>query len=42
MPDEYTLFRKKSGDAALQIYMQFGVLNSLEEANKLAISNALM
>lgn len=42
MPNEYTLFRKKSGTTALQIPMQFGVLNSLEEANKLAISNALM
>lgn len=43
MPTQYTLFRKKSGDTALQIFMQSGASHSLEkEENKLAISNVLM
>lgn len=43
MPIHYILFRKKSGDTALQISMQSGVSNSLEKKeNKLAISNVLM
>lgn len=42
MPIQNALFRKKSGDTALQISMQYGALNSLEmEENKLAISNVL-